>query len=465
MIVRFDGFGHTYPGAASPALAEVTLALPAGALTLVTGPSGAGKSTLLRAMNGLVPHFSGGRCRGRVWVGAHDPVALGPGAMSAHVGYVSGDPERACVMDEVADEVAFALENQGLDRAAIARRVAGALQRVGLAGFAQRRLARLSGGERQRVVVAAALALAPAVLVLDEPTSQLDDDSAAQVLATVMDLAAEGDITVVLSEHRLERVSALAGWQVYLPGAGQPPRAGTPAEIAATYGRPVAPLAPPVAPGPEVLALDDVHFDFDGTGVLRGADLVVRAGEVVALTGPSGAGKTTLLRLAVGLLRPSRGQVRVLGQSTAGRNVADVCRQVAFLPQDPDALLFAANVRSELLATLANHGLPPRGAHDPDALLAELGLTAVAERYPRDLSTGQRQRVALAAVTVTRPPVLVLDEPTRGLDDDAIAQLAALLHTHAGAGTGVLVASHDRRLTRAAHRELRLAAGRVAESG
>lgn len=462
MRLRFEAFGHAYPGAVRPALADVTLTLPSDGLTLVTGPSGAGKSTLLRAINGLVPHFTGGRSRGLVRVGPHDPVALGPGAMSRHVGFVSGDPERATVMDVVADEVAFALENLGLDRATIARRVAGALHQVGLAGLERRQVARLSGGERQRVVVAAALALAPAVLVLDEPTSQLDDESAAEVLAAVAALAAARTLTVVLSEHRLERVLPLAAWHVHLPGAGQAPWAGRPAEIAARMRRPVAPAPPPTEAGVEVLALDDVGFDFDGTVVLDGAHLAVRAGEVVALTGPSGAGKTTLLRLAVGLLRPSRGEVRVTGRSIAGRPVAEVCRQAAYLPQDPDALLYAPTVRDELLATLANHALAPRGAHDPEDLLAELGLTAVAGRYPRDLSTGQRQRVALAAVTVTRPPVLVLDEPTRGLDDAAIADLAGLLQAHASAGAGVLVATHDGRLTPAAHRVLRLSAGQVA---
>jgi energy-coupling factor transport system ATP-binding protein len=176
--------------------------------------------------------------------------------------------------------------------------------------------------------------------------------------------------------------------------------------------------------------------------------------------GPSGAGKTTLLRLAVGLLRPRRGEVRVAGAPIADRTVAEVCRQVGYLPQDPNALLFADTVRGELAVTLANHGLDRHPAA-ADALLADLGVADLAERYPRDLSTGQRQRVALAAVAVTRPVVLLLDEPTRGLDTAAIAALAATLHDLAAAGTGVLVATHDQRLARAAHRVLHLAGGRI----
>ena len=394
--------------------------------------------------------------RGAVRVGGLDPVALGPAGMSGVVGFVAGDPERWHVMDRVADEVAFALENQGLETAALRRRVAGALERMGLGGLAERRLATLSGGERQRVQIAAALALAPRVLVLDEPTSQLDDEAATRVLDAVADLAAAGDLTVLLSEHRLERVRRQATWMIHLPGAPGAARQGRPEVIAPTIHLPPAVQAPPPTPGPPQLLLDGVTFGFERRPVLDDVSLAVRAGEVVALTGPNGSGKTTLLRLAVGLLQPERGVILVAGRPIAGRATADICRQVGFLPQDPGALLFADSVRSELLATLANHRLAPTGTHDPDPLLAELGLLDLAERYPRDLSTGQRQRVALAAVTVTRPPLLLLDEPTRGLDDGAIAALAALLHERAAAGAAVLVATHDHRLSGTAHRLERL---------
>jgi energy-coupling factor transport system ATP-binding protein len=460
MRIRLDGFRYRYPGAPAPALDGLSLSLPAG-LTLVTGASGSGKSTLLRALNGLVPHASGGTVAGRVRVGELDPVALGPGPMSAVVGFVSGDPERAAVMDRVADEVAFALENRGPDRAILRRRVAGALARVGLAEQADRPLAGLSGGERQRVQVAAALALGPRVLVLDEPTSQLDDAAAAQVLDAVTALAAAGDLTVVLAEHRLDRVAPRADWQLHLAD-GRLAAAGPPDLLRAQLGRPRAAAPPPARTGPIRLAIDELRFGYGPRRVLDGVRLAVRAGEVVALTGPSGSGKSTLLALAVGLLRPEGGQVEVAGRPTAGRRTAEICRDVAFLPQDPDALLGAAGTaRGELLETLGNHGLAADGAHDPDRLLARVGLEGLAECYPRDLSTGQRQRLALAAVAVTRPGLWLLDEPTRGLDDAAIVALAALLQEAAGAGAAVLVASHDRRLVRATHRQVRLVDGRL----
>lgn len=463
--IRFRGFAFTYPGAGAPAVAGLDADLPAGGLTLVAGPSGAGKSTLLRALNGLVPHATGGTVSGGVRVGSRDPVALGPAGMSPHVGWVGGDPERAFVADGVADEVAFALEHHGVAPVEIQARVAAALARTGLAGLADRPLDSLSGGERQRVAIAAVLALAPDVMVLDEPTSQLDDASAAAVLDCVADLVAAGGRTAVVSEHRLDRVAARAARAVYLPGGGRPAVIGDPGPVLAGISRIRVPAPPAVVDAVgHGLALIDVAFAYGGgPPVVDGLTLAVRPGEVVALTGRSGAGKSTVLRLAVGLLAPRRGDVRVAGASIRGRPVAEVCRAVGYLPQDPDLLLFAPTVRAELRATLANHGLVAGGDSRPDGriddLLAVLGLSGVADRYPRDLSTGQRQRVALGAVLVTRPRVVLLDEPTRGLDAGAIAALAGLLHGLAGGGAAVLVATHDRRLLPAAHREVGLDGG------
>jgi energy-coupling factor transport system ATP-binding protein len=459
----FRGFGFAFAEAPTPVLDEVDLDLPAGALTVVTGPSGSGKSTLLRSINGLVPHFSGGRAWGAVRLGGDDVFRLGPQALCGRVGFVGGDPESGFVLDVVADEVAFALEQQGLPRAEMHRRVDHALDQVGLSALAQRRITTLSGGERQRVAIAAALAVEPEMLVLDEPTSQLDDDTAAEVLEPLVGCVRAGDLTVVLSEHRLDRVVPAAERLVVLPAAGCAPIVGRPPEVLSAFPQPVTPTPPPLTPTPgdPLLEIEGVGFAYNGQAVLTGAAFVLRAGEVVALTGPSGSGKSTVLRLAVGLLRPQRGEVRVERRTIAGRSVAEVCRRVGFLPQDPNALLFADTVRAELLATLENHGLSPTGAYDPDVALTALGLAGLADGYPRDLSTGQRQRVALGAVAVTRPAVLLLDEPTRGLDAAAIAALAGLLHAFATAGAGVLVATHDRRLVRAAHRVWRLDQGRV----
>jgi energy-coupling factor transport system ATP-binding protein len=342
-------------------------------------------------------------------------------------------------------------------------RVREALALVGLDGLERRSLTTLSGGERQRVAIAGALALQPEVLVLDEPTSQLDDDAAAALLTSVVDLTRRKHLTVLMSEHRVDRVIRHADRVIHIRDRGEAPLCGRPSEILPGVVRHTVSKPPPGRPGKQVLEVEHVTYGYGTEQVLDRANLVVRSSEVVALTGPSGSGKTTLLRLCVGLLTPHGGAIAIAGEPVDGHEVAEICRSAGYLPQDPGALLFADTVREELAITLANHGIPESGAHSPDKMLDRLGIQDLAGRYPRDLSTGQRQRVALGAIAVTNPVLLLLDEPTRGLDDVAIAGLAELLHSMAAAGSGVLIATHDRRLAGAAHRALRLRSGSVEE--
>jgi energy-coupling factor transporter ATP-binding protein EcfA2 len=488
-MIAFDHVTYTYPEAARPALQNVSLELPEGVFALVVGTSGAGKSTLLRCINGLVPHFSGGELVGRIVVDGLDSVQATPQVLSRHVGFVFQDPEAQFVLDQVEDEIAFALENAALPRQEMRVRVEEALDLLDLAPLRDRRLETLSGGERQRVAIAAALALHPRILVLDEPTSQLDPKSAEDVLHSLTRLNSDLGLTIVLAEHRLERVLSFADRLVYLSGDGYLVASGPSRRVLhdmdlvppiVTVGRALGwkPLPLTVKEGRRVsrkmgksvdwqisksanqettqptsgpyLQVRDVEVAYSGSPALRGVNMDVWAGEIVVLMGRNGSGKTTLLKSLVGLLRPRRGSIRVAGQDVAARDVAEICQDVGYLPQDPNALLFADTVQEELLITLRNHGLETRPSVQLERMLERLGLADKKDAYPRDLSAGERQRVALGAVTVTRPGALLLDEPTRGLDYGAKHGLVELLRGWRDEGMAVLLVTHDVELAAAA---------------
>jgi energy-coupling factor transport system ATP-binding protein len=499
-MIQFEHLTYTYPNASRPALVDVTLHTAERAFVLVVGPSGVGKSTLLRCLNGLVPHFTGGTLSGRVDVAGHDPVAEGPQVLSHVVGFVFQDPEAQFVMDRVADEIAFGLENAAMPPTEMRARVDEVLDLMDLTALRDRPVETLSGGQKQRVAIAAALVFRPRILVLDEPTSQLDPQSAEDVLQALVRLNHDMGLTVVLAEHRLERVLPHVDHMVYLAppstedGDGRvlsgPPRHVlnqmdlTPPLI--TLGKALGwePLPLTVGEGkafaqevvsgsrfqvsgselkPEtILRVENLSFAYDGVPALTDASLTVNAGELVALMGRNGSGKTTLLKCIVGLLQPQRGEIALAGESLVGQETASICRRVGYLPQDPDVLLFADTVAEELAVTLRNHDLLTSPPIAPVDLLTHLGLDGVAASYPRDLSVGQRQRVALGAVTVTRPRLLLLDEPTRGLDYPAKRELVRLLREWQAEGAGVLLVTHDAELAaQAADRVVLLNQGEV----
>ena len=390
--LRFS-YGH-----GAPALDGVTLRIEDGEHVALLGPSGCGKSTLLRALAGLVPHFHGGTFAGRVVVAGLDTRETQPAQLVGPVASVFQDPEDQVVMARVANEVAFGLENVGTAPTEIWQRVEDALALVGAEHLAGRQVAELSGGELQRVCLASALALEPRLLLLDEPTSQLDPDGA----DAFFDLVERLDCAVLVSEQRPARPLARADRVLFME-AGRvlldAPRDDAIAWLAAHR-----PLYLPHR-ADTVCSLHGIHFAYGENVVLDGASLEVRRGEIVALTGPNGAGKTTLAKIASGLLEPADGEV-----SHA---------RAAFLTQDPGRHLVTERVLDEVAL----------GSDDARArvALAQLGLTAHADRHPRDLSAGERERLALAAVLALEPELLVLDEPTRGVDPERKSELAALL--------------------------------------
>ncbi len=510
-MINFEHVSFTYPTGGAAALSDVSVQLPDGELILVMGPSGAGKSTFLRCINGLVPHFSGGTLSGQIRVRGMDPLQVAPQGMSRYVGFVFQDPESQFVMDRVEDEIAFALENAGLPPAEMRVRVEETLDLLDLTPLRDRTLITLSGGEKQRVAIASVLALRPSVLVLDEPTSQLDPKSAEDVLNALVRLNHDLGLTILLAEHRLERVLPYVDQILYLPTAGAQPCLGEPRDILADID-----LTPPLVTlakafdwsplpltikeglrfsrkqtngGPSDVGLahmsDDVATTTDadgdsvdmlvdarevtagynGTDVLRGATLQAHKGEIVVVMGRNGSGKTTLLKTLVGLVALRKGNIQVNGQSIRGRDTADICRDVAYLAQDPNTLLFADTVDEELKITLRNHGMKPRNG-DIRELLDRLEIASYAHHYPRDLSVGERQRVALAAITITDPDVLLLDEPTRGLDYGSKRTLVRLLDQWRQKGMAIVVVTHDVELAaQLADRVVLLSQGEVIAEG
>jgi energy-coupling factor transport system ATP-binding protein len=411
-LVQVDDLRFAYV-AGTQALDGVSLTIEDGEHIALLGPSGGGKSTLLRALAGLVPHFHGGVFAGHVTVAGLDTREATPAALVGHVASVFQDPEDQAVMSKVANEVAFGLENTGVEPSEIWPRVEEALASVGAAHLSELPVSELSAGELQRVCLASALALRPRLLLLDEPTSQLDPEAA----ESFFDLVERLPCAVLVSEQRPARPLARAD-RVLFVDAGRivldAPREEAVAWLAAHR-----PLYLPHE-AQVVCSVRDVRFAYGDKVVLDGASLTVRRGEIVALTGPNGVGKTTLAQIAAGLLDPDAGAVEH--------------ERAAFLTQDPGRHLVTERVLDEVAL-----GADPARAREA---LTKLGLVEHAERHPRDLSVGERERLALAAVLVTDPDLLVLDEPTRGVDPERKAELAALLRSEAPR-RGTLVVTHD----------------------
>jgi energy-coupling factor transport system ATP-binding protein len=507
--IAFERVTYRYPEGSYPALRDVNLQIEQGELCLLAGRSGQGKSTLIRAACGLVPHFHGGTFAGSVSVVGMDTREHPPARLGSHVGVLQGDSETQLVMSSVRAELALAMESRGHSATAVARAVEEVALALGIDQLLDRSTHDLSGGEKQRVALGAALAGRPRVVLLDEPTSQLDPVAGDELIGLLRRLNQEWDTTIVLSEHRLERClsaadrvialddgavvhdgspssflrwAAVAEPSLQTPGAKlfalaglTPPPVGVKQARAALRGEGLQPDEPDPHTTSDAGGLSESHVSGTrpqdagargqltrggrgrrkaalavtlrgvwceiprGPAILRGVDLAIHPGERIALMGRNGAGKSTLLRHAADLLIPTRGRIERLGR-------------VALLLQNPNDYFLHERVREELSGEA----------------LERAGLGGLAERNPRDLSGGERQRLALAIVADggELPVALALDEPTRGMDREAKAELAEELHRRAGEGQAVIVATHDPEFAAAcADRTILLADGRVIADG
>lgn len=502
-MIHFESVTITYSESSAPTLRSIDLHVPEGELCLVVGRTGSGKSTLLRAVNGHVPHFTGGTLAGRVTVAGRDTSTHRPRDLADVVGVVGQDPLAGFVTDVVEDELAYGMESLGLAPSVMRKRVEETLDLLGLADLRSRPLRTLSGGERQRVAIGSVLTTHPSVLVLDEPTSALDPGAAEDVLAALQRLVHDLGLTVLLAEHRLERVVQYADRMVRLTGDGGLV-SGDPETILAT-----SPVAPPVVelgrlagwsplplsvrdarrqagplrarlelvavppsavptPGPATPAatraeLRGVTIRYGSKTILADVDLALFAGEVVAVMGRNGAGKSTLLGSIVGLRRPDSGTVRVGGQDPQGMPPHELLARAGLVPQEASDLLLAETVDGECAASDEDAHASPGTTR---RLLDDFAPGIQGGAHPHDLSEGQRLSLALAVVLAAAPALLLLDEPTRGLDYPTKRCLVQVLRASAAAGTAVVLATHDVELVaEVADRVVVIADGEIVADG
>lgn len=514
-VLEMDGVSAHYEGDAREVLKDVNLTLHEGEILLVIGRTGVGKSTLLQAMTGAMPHTTGGTLGGRVRVIGRDTREFPPRMLADAVGVVGQDPRAGFVADTVAEELAYGMEQQGIAPPVMRKRVEEILDLLGIADLRHMPLRSLSGGEQQRVALGAVLTSRPALIVMDEPTSALDPNGAEDVLATITRVAHDLGTTVVLAEHRIERVLQYADRIAHVGRDGHV-TVGSPADImeAADVAPPVVELgrwagwrplplsvrdarragaelrhrlyepllsangrwraegrASQTTParttsrrlmrkkrgGAEVvperdalLTARDITVDFPGLRAVDGVSVQLHAGEVTVLMGRNGCGKSTLLWALQGTGARTAGRVDVSGADPATLPPQQRRRHVGLVPQNPTDLLYEATVgreleRSDAATAVDSRGNAPRSADSgrTRALLDQFAPGIDDETHPRDLSEGQRLALALAIQLAAEPPVLLLDEPTRGLDYEAKAALVASMKDLKEKCTAVMIATHD----------------------
>lgn len=439
LAISVESLVFRYRDRTDLALKGISLQVEPGELLLVAGASGCGKTTFIRCLNGLIPRSYKGELKGSIKFHGQDTQGLSLARISQIVGTVLQDPERQILGTRVGSEVAFGLENLGLSRDEILKRVDSALEYLGITALRDRETFNLSGGEKQKVALAGVLAMRPDILLLDEPLASLDPASAQEALTLFRRLSDEG-MTVVLVEHRVEDVLQINPHRVMFMSEGQISYLGPVSGLvsAVDYHQVKLPasmvmiqavhdqnpaLIPPLpaaqnAGESPLVQFQDVAFEYEsGRDVLQGISLDINPGDVIAVLGPNGAGKTTLVKHAIGLLKPGHGRVLVEGQDTREISVAKIANTLGYVFQSPSHMLFAPTVNEELAfgPTNLNHSPEVIGKEVSEAI-SIVNLNGYEQKPPLALSFGQQKRVSIAAILAMRSRILVMDEPTAGQD-------------------------------------------------
>ncbi|MEY4310938.1 MAG: hypothetical protein RLZ71_864 [Actinomycetota bacterium] len=490
-MLTFDSVSFGYSGSESPVLTRATFSVAPGEFALVCGPTGSGKSTLLKLVNGLAPHFTGGNLSGTIQIADSDVTGAQPHDLAELVGFVNQQPEGSFVADIVAEEIAYSLEQLGFDPSEMEARVSHYAQLVGLEELLDRPLASLSGGQQQRVAIASALAAGQKILVLDEPTSALDAASAGEVIRLLADLARKSGITVLLAEHRLERVLSLVDTVIVVNGDGSvvkslpgdafkdyrlvPPsvelgrRLGFEKALLSTSDANLPkniefePLDLANPSGEFALRVENLSVSYGDVTAVSNVSFDVSRGEVVSLMGPNGSGKSSLLWAIAGAGKRSSGSVATPFGEPADLNLHERLCAISLVPQRAADLLFLGSIAEELAESDAFANV---ASGETAKLFLELTNRTDPKQHPRDISAGQQLALVLALQLVKGAPIVLLDEPTRGLDYEAKRHLAKAIETIRESGRTVLVASHDIEfVAQVASRVVILDAGVISQSG
>ena len=473
-MIRFSNVSLSYPNSTTTVIEDLTLEIAEGELVLVIGPTGSGKSSLLRLINGLVPHHTGGILAGDISVDGISTASVKPGGLAHLIGIVGQNPINGFVADTVEEELVFGMEALNLAADTMRKRVEEVLDLLSLTSLRNRAIATLSGGEQQRVAIATALVAHPKVLVLDEPTSALDPIAAEEVLSILHRLVHDLSLTVVIAEHKLERVIQFADRIVHINGAGTTV-VGTPEEILMN-----SPIAPPIVElartlgfkeiGTSVremrrmttefrdshpieipshhsvsmqtfLSINELTVSYSGKNALNSISAMIYQNEIVAIMGRNGAGKSSLLRAIAGVSDNAHGDVFVNGLNTQKLHSKLRRENIGYIPQEPSDLLYGQSVAEECKQADHDNQVSPGTTLE---LLSQLVPGISPTTHPRDLSEGQRLGVALSVVLSANPHLLIMDEPTRGLDYQAKRVLTKILIDFARVfNRSVVIATHD----------------------
>jgi energy-coupling factor transport system ATP-binding protein len=457
-MIELQNFSYTYPHTVQEALHQLSLPVERGRCVMVTGPSGAGKTTLCLAAAGILYHEYGGKKDGRVTIDGKDVATYATlSELAKTIGIVFDDAEAQMIFTTVQEEILSALEYRGLEAAVIEERLASIVAITYLTDLMNRSPHHLSGGQKQRVALAATLALGNDVLILDEPTSELDEHATRRIVDILTALKAQGK-TILLIEHKYLHFRDMVDTLVVLE-AGNISAMGSPDEVLRDdrIRKVVIPDFSGIrdmlpeggtkngAPAPEVVAVRHLSYAYGDTLALNDISLDIRAGEFVAIVGENGSGKTTLVKHFNRLLSPTRGDVIIKGKNTRSETITNLAREVGLVFQNPDHMFFADTVKEEIGFGLKNLKIL-NGEIIIDAALREVRLLHTKDLYPRWLSRGERQRLAIACVIAMSPSIIVLDEPTTGLDGNEARLVMEILKNLQNEGHTIIVITHNKEI-------------------